>query len=137
MHIMIRQKIKAFKSRKRYFKEIWLKDSLYHRKKGPAVNNQHSLFYFIEGKQYFFNGDYFFAVLNDEFPTVVYPNGTKEWLDSKGFASRKTEPSIEYSNGDKEWWLNGERHRDDGPAVIHGKKKYWFENGIFIKMEIG
>ena len=45
-------------------------------------------------------------------------------------------PAIEYANGDKEWWYNGKRHRLDGPAVIYGDKKFWFENGEFIKCSL-
>jgi hypothetical protein len=35
-----------------------------------------------------------------------------------------------YSNGDKYWYLNGRRHRDDGPAVESSEgDKYWYLNG--------
>ena len=34
------------------------------------------------------------------------------------------------ANGDKEWWLEGKRHRDDGPAIIAvNGNKYWYRNG--------
>lgn len=32
--------------------------------------------------------------------------------------------------GDKSWFLNGERHREDGPAIEHANgDKYWYLNG--------
>jgi len=36
-----------------------------------------------------------------------------------------------YDNGDKVWYLNGKRHREDGPAFEGaGGTAYWFLNGI-------
>ena len=41
-----------------------------------------------------------------------------------------------YSNGTKEWYLNGELHREDGPAYEHldGYKEWWL-NGKPIHPE--
>ena len=36
---------------------------------------------------------------------------------------------IEYSNGVKIWYLNGQRHREDKPAVISGNYQVWYFNG--------
>ncbi len=40
---------------------------------------------------------------------------------------------IEYTvivNGDyQEWYLNGKRHREDGPAIINGDYQAWYLNG--------
>ena len=34
------------------------------------------------------------------------------------------------TNGDKFWYLNGKRHRVDGPAIIHANgDKFYFING--------
>ena len=34
------------------------------------------------------------------------------------------------ANGDKEWYLNGQLHREDGPAVEYANgDKYWYLNG--------
>jgi hypothetical protein len=34
-----------------------------------------------------------------------------------------------YANGDKSWFLNGKRHREDGPAVEYADgDKYWYLN---------
>jgi len=47
------------------------------------------------------------------------------------------ENGIEYKieidvNGDKHWYLNGQRHREDGPAIedVNGSK-YWYLNNKF------
>ena len=36
-----------------------------------------------------------------------YYDGSKEWL-LNGNRHREDGPAIEYANGSKEWWLNGE-----------------------------
>lgn len=37
---------------------------------------------------------------------------------------------------DKEWWVNGERHREDGPAIEHEDgHKEWFLNGVSYSEE--
>jgi hypothetical protein len=43
-----------------------------------------------------------------------------------------TQPNmIEYKNGDKAWFLNGSRHRADGPAVIRSNGiTAWWQFGI-------
>ncbi len=45
-------------------------------------------------------------------------------------AKRKEACAMEYADGSKEWWLNGERHREDGPAAeyMDGSKE-WYLNG--------
>jgi len=44
-----------------------------------------------------------------------------------GMRHRENGPAAEHKDGHKYWWLNGKRHRIDGPAVeiITGEKK-WF-----------
>jgi len=32
-------------------------------------------------------------------------------------------------HGCQSWWLNGERHRKDGPAVVDGDRQVWYLNG--------
>ena len=35
-----------------------------------------------------------------------------------------------FANGDKLWYLNGELHREDGPAIEYcNGDKYWYLNG--------
>ena len=37
-----------------------------------------------------------------------------------------------FSNGSKEWFLNGKRHREDGPACEWADgSKYWCLNGTY------
>ena len=56
--------------------------------------------------------------------------GTKEWW-LNGDLHREDGPAIEYANGDKEWWhLNGKLHREDGPAIEYANGgKWWYLNG--------
>ena len=39
------------------------------------------------------------------------------------------EMKVEYPNGTKYWYLNGKRHREDGPAIEYPNgTKYWYLN---------
>lgn len=41
---------------------------------------------------------------------------------------------IERANGTKEWYMNGMRHREDGPAIEHSDgTKFWYVNGPATK----
>lgn len=44
-----------------------------------------------------------------------------------GQQHRDDGPAVEWSDGGKEWWKNGKRSRDDGPAVelANGTKEWW------------
>jgi hypothetical protein len=59
----------------------------------------------------------------------VYASGYKEWY-LNGQLHREDGPAIEYADGDKAWWFNDQRHREDGPAV-EGADGYkaWYLNG--------
>ena len=59
----------------------------------------------------------------------VYENGDKFWY-LNGQLHREDGPACEYVTGDKQWYINGKRHRDDGPAIecANGSKQ-WFING--------
>lgn len=56
-------------------------------------------------------------------------NGTKEWYLNGEF-HREDGPAIEYLNGCKEWWVNGRHHRIDGPAIDapHSFKAWYLNN---------
>ena len=57
------------------------------------------------------------------------PDGTKYWF-LNGEYHREDGPAIEYPDGTKEWRLNGEYHREDGPAYENPDgTKYWLLNG--------
>ena len=64
-----------------------------------------------------------------EYTVKVYDDGTKWWyLDGK--RHRTDGPAIEYSDGTKWWYLDGKRHRTDGPAVEYRDgAKEWYLNG--------
>ena len=64
-----------------------------------------------------------------KYTVEVYDNGDKEWY-LNGDLHREDGPAIEYSDGRKQWWVNGQRHREDGPAIegVNGDKE-WYLNG--------
>ena len=59
----------------------------------------------------------------------VYADGYKYWyLDGK--RHREDGPAVKCADGSKEWYLNGKRHRKDGPAIEDASGgKSWFLNG--------
>jgi hypothetical protein len=64
-----------------------------------------------------------------KYEVKVCTNGHKFWY-LNGQCHREDGPAIEYSNGSKAWWLNGELHREDGPAIeFSDGGKYWYLNG--------
>ena len=67
-----------------------------------------------------------------EYKVKVHENGNKYWyLDGK--RHREDGPAIEWANGDKYWYLKGKRHREDGPALeyVNGDKA-WYLNGVLV-----
>jgi len=64
-----------------------------------------------------------------EYIVKVYTNGTKQWY-LNGKRHREDGPAIEYADGDKSWYLNGKRHREDGPAIESSYSfRQWYLNG--------
>ena len=56
-------------------------------------------------------------------------DGSKWWF-LNGERHRSDGPAIEYANGSKWWFLNGERHREGGPAIEWADgSKSWYLNG--------
>jgi hypothetical protein len=57
--------------------------------------------------------------------------GTKYWR-LNGNLHREDGPAIEWVGGNKSWYLNGKLHREDGPAVeyANGTKKWGLNNKI-------
>jgi hypothetical protein len=49
-------------------------------------------------------------------PTMKETDGDKVWY-MNGQYHREDGPAIEFADGDMEWWLNGQLHREDGPAI--------------------
>jgi hypothetical protein len=64
-----------------------------------------------------------------KYEVKVYTNGDKRWY-LNGLRHREDGPAFEGVDGDKYWYLNGKPHREDGPAVewISGSKA-WYLNG--------
>ena len=64
-----------------------------------------------------------------KYEVEVYSCGTTEWY-LNGERHREDGPAVEHANGTKEWYLNGELHREDGPAIEYADgTKYWYLNG--------
>jgi len=64
-----------------------------------------------------------------EYTVKVFDSGDKVWY-LNGKRHREDGPAIEWASGDKFWYLNGKRHREDGPAVEYADgTKYWYLNG--------
>jgi hypothetical protein len=60
----------------------------------------------------------------------VCPDGTKEWFIN-GEKHRDDGPAVEWPNGAREWWRRGLRHRDDGPAIEKPDGyKAWYRDGV-------
>jgi len=61
--------------------------------------------------------------------------GNKIWY-LNGKKHRENGPTCEYADGHKEWWVNGKRHREDGPAIEYTSgDKEWYLNGILVSKE--
>jgi len=56
------------------------------------------------------------------------PDGTVHWKLNGDF-HREDGPAIEWADGSKHWYLNDELHREDGPAIEWAEgSKYWYQN---------
>ena len=64
-----------------------------------------------------------------EYTVKVRTDDTKQWYLNGEF-HREDGPAIECANGDKYWCLNGKFHREDGPAIEYADgDKCWYLNG--------
>ena len=64
-----------------------------------------------------------------EYTVRVYDNGNKYWY-LNGELHREDGPAIEWYDGCKEWYVNGKLHREDGPAIEYTNgSKHWYLNG--------
>jgi hypothetical protein len=62
----------------------------------------------------------------------IRSDGSKEWY-LNGQLHREDGPAVEWPDGEKHWYLNGQHHRTDGPAVEYPNgSKRWYLNGRFI-----
>ena len=62
-------------------------------------------------------------------------NGTKHWT-LNGQYHREGGPAVERPNGKKSWFLNGKKHREGGPAIEwpNGQKE-WYLHGEEFSFE--
>jgi len=61
---------------------------------------------------------------------VKVTDSKTEWYNLNGQRHREDGPAIELANGAKYWYINGKLHREDGPAIewANGNKS-WYING--------
>jgi len=78
-----------------------------------------------------FNKLYNLLMESDKPTCKIYHDGTKEWW-LNGKRHREDGPAVEWPNGYKAWFLNSELHREDGPAVEHadGGKEWWLNGEL-------
>ena len=61
---------------------------------------------------------------------VKVSDSETEWFNLNGERHREDGPAIEYASGGKYWYINSERHREDGPAIEYADgTKEWYING--------
>jgi len=53
----------------------------------------------------------------------------RELIPIENLISTENKPSILWRDKYKEWWINGKRHRKNGPAMIRGSNQEWWFNG--------
>jgi hypothetical protein len=64
-----------------------------------------------------------------EYTVKVSAAGDKSWY-LNGKRHREDGPAIEWADGIKFWYLNGKLHREDGPAKEYASgSKFWYLNG--------
>jgi hypothetical protein len=63
-------------------------------------------------------------------PAVVYPDGSYAWFRDGLVHRDGDEPEIALGDGSlRAWVVDGQLHRDDGPALVTSKKKVWYCHG--------
>ena len=62
---------------------------------------------------------------------TVYYDGTQQWCLNGNF-HREDGPALIYANGSQCWCLNGVYHREDGPAVTRsdGTQEWWLNGHL-------
>lgn len=62
-------------------------------------------------------------------------NGAQEWWQNDKFHRLYNGPAATYRDGTFEWFVNGEYHREGGPAVLNIFGNYfWYTNGKITKI---
>ena len=72
-----------------------------------------------------------------EYTVKVFENGDKQWYLNGNF-HREDGPAVECANGTKKWYLDGKLHREDGPAIerADGTKEWFLNNKEVTKQEV-
>ena len=66
---------------------------------------------------------------------IIDVDGNKEWY-LNGELHREDGPAVIYTDGHKEWYLHGNKHRENGPAVEWiGGSKEWYIHGKKINYQ--
>jgi hypothetical protein len=67
---------------------------------------------------------------------LIFPDGTQIWYVN-GQRHRTDGPAVIFPHGTQTWYVNGQRHRTSGPAVIgpDGTQAWWM-NGKNITEEV-
>ena len=60
------------------------------------------------------------------YEVTEHDDGTQSWR-LNGNLHREDGPAIITSTGNQEWWVTGKLHREDGPAVVwvDGHQEWW------------
>ena len=67
-----------------------------------------------------------------EYTVKVGNNGCRIWY-LNGKRHREDGPAVEHPDGSKEWFLNGDWHREDGPAIEYASgNKRWYLEGVLL-----
>ena len=62
--------------------------------------------------------------------TVKVDNKANKFWYLNGYRHREDGPAVEHADGTNYWYLNGELHREDGPAIERPNgDKFWYLNG--------
>jgi hypothetical protein len=56
--------------------------------------------------------------------------GNEYWYNDEQELHRENEPAIVYISGATIYFLNGKKHREDGPAIDFQNIKEWYINGV-------
>ena len=68
-----------------------------------------------------------------KYEVEVYPNGGGKFWYLNGKRHRVDGPAVEWSNGTKCWYLKGKLHRVDGPAIEYANgTKSWCLNDKYL-----
>ena len=73
--------------------------------------------------------------MDDQPVCITDTAGNKFWY-LNGKRHRLDGPAVEYVGGGKQWWIHDQPHREDGPAVVYGHtNKSWYFRGKHINVK--